>query len=257
MIQEAIRQELIKLKDLTNKEKLKSFVFFNVSEEGEAKIRDIVSVEFKEVENLLKNQRKEEVEHLLKQMDWVGDNYRNLLERYGNTNLSHDIYGWADDAYSGEYNRLTSMPTPLKTLTDVLDLRILNLNKFFEDKKQFDTMNDTMDFVNLWRYHHDEDFKKYYKRTEEEILYDNLRNSVYGIYSVKYLYCHGIELKNELYDFEDLFRNIFKWDHLHWSVFCLSMSQSDFENKAGEFLQAELYYNRSLIDVASSELINI
>ncbi|MDR0683221.1 MAG: hypothetical protein LBG15_15485 [Dysgonamonadaceae bacterium] len=254
MIQEAIRQELIKLKNLTNTEKLKSFVFFNVSDENEVKIREIVSEEFKEIEDVLKNQRKEEIEHLLKQMDWVGDNYRNLLERYGDINLSHDIYGWANDAYSGEYNRLTSMPTSLKALTDVLDLRIFNLNKFFEDKKQFDMMNDTMNFANLWRYHHDENFKKYYKRTEEEILYDNLRDSVYGIYSVKYLYCHGIDLKHGLYDFEDLFRNIFKWDHLRWSVFCLDMSKSDFENQTGEFLQTELYHNRLLIDVSGIKL---
>jgi glutamyl-tRNA reductase len=127
MIREAIRQELIKLKNLTTKEKLKSFVFLNVSEEKEMEIREIVSEEFKAVEDSLKNQRKDEIRELLKQADWVNDKYFELLDRYDNTPVKREIFEWADDAYKHEYERLLSTPTSLNNITSELNLQIVNI----------------------------------------------------------------------------------------------------------------------------------
>lgn len=131
-------------------------------------------------------------------------------------------------------------------MAENLELRIIHLDEYFESQKLFDKMNDTMDFTNLIRCQHDENFRKNYKPTEEEIKYEKLRHNIYTY--PNYVYCYGIKLKTESYDFEDLFRNIFKWDHLYWSVFCLSMSKADFESQATEFLKTELYYNRTLLD---------
>ena len=107
-------------------------------------------------------------------------------------------------------------------------------------------MNDTMDFTNLKRCQSDKKFKKNYILTEEEIKYENLWHDIYTY--PNYVYCDGIKLNTESYNFEDLFRNLFKWDHLYWSVFCLSMSKADFESQASEFLKTELYYNRVSLD---------
>jgi hypothetical protein len=108
-------------------------------------------------------------------------------------------------------------------------------------------LNDTLDFSNLYCYHHDEDFKNHYTRTANEKKYDDLTTSINAINRAKYVYCYNIDLQAYLDDFEKLFRGIFKWDYLYWSVFCLPMSQADFEAQANEFLRTELYYNRSLI----------
>lgn len=257
MIREAIKQELIKLKDFISGEKLKSFVFFNVSEEKEKEIQNVVSEEFKVVEDFLRNQRKDEIRELLKQADWVNDKYFELLDRYEGTSVKQEIFGWADDAYKREYNRLISTPTALNSITSELNLQIVNIVQFFEDKKQLDALNDTLDFGNLFCYHYDEDFSKRYIRTADEKRYDDLTASTHAVHSAKYVYCNNIDLQAYLDDFEKLFSGIFKWDYIYWSVFCLPVSQADFEAKASAFLRTELYYNRSLIDVENDKSVNI
>lgn len=246
MIEQIISQELKKLADFSNTEKLKSFVFFNAPEDSELKLRNIVLNQFREIENTIKNQRQEEIKQLLKQTDWVIEKYVDLGGRYHNTNVESDIYRWGENAYQLEYNRLTSQPTKLKKVAEELELRVIHLGQHFEDINLFGVMNDTMDFTNLRRCQHDENFRKDYKFTEEEIKYEELRRNT--CIHPHYVYCYGIKLKTESYNFEDLFRNLFKWDHLYWSVFCLNMSKSIFEEQASEFLQTELYHNRILLD---------
>lgn len=246
MIKQIIKQELEKLYDLTNNEKLKSFVFFNTTEDTELKLKDIILEQFQEIENTITNQRQEEIKHLLKQTDWVIEKYVELGGKYHNTNVESDINRWGEDAYQLEYNRLISQPTKLKKVAEKLELRIIHLDEYFESKRLFDIMNDTMDFTNLIRCQYDENFRKAYKFTEEETKYEKLRHDI--DYYPNYVYCYGIKLKTDSYDFENLFRNIFKWDYLYWSVFCLSMSKADFECQASEFLKTELYYNRVLLD---------
>lgn len=246
MIKQIIKQELEKLYDFTNNEKLKSFVFFNTTEDTELKLRDIILEQFQEIENTIKNQRQEEIKQLLKQTDWVIEKYTDLGSKYHNTSVESDIYKWGEDAYQLEYNRLISQPTKLEKVAEKLELRVIHLDEYFESRKQFDNMNDTMDFTNLKRCQSDKKFKENYILTEEEIKYENLWHDIY-IYP-NYVYCYGIKLNTESYNFEDLFRNLFKWDHLYWSVFCLSMSKADFESQASEFLKTELYYNRMLLD---------
>lgn len=246
MIKQLIKQELEKLNDFTNNEKLKSFVFFNTTKDTEIKLKDVVLEQFQEIENTIKNQRQEEIKQLLKQTDWVIEKYTDLGSKYHNTSVESDIYKWGEDAYQLEYNRLISQPTKLEKVVEKLELRVIHLDEYFESQKLFDIMNDTMDFTNLIRCQHDENFRKGYKFTEEEIKYEKLRHDIYTY--PNYVYCYGIKLKTESYDFEDLFRNIFKWDYLYWSVFCLSMSKADFESQATEFLKTELYYNRVLLD---------
>lgn len=253
MLRTIIKQELEKLSNLTNIESPQSFVFFNSDNEVELKIRKVIIDEFNKVKTCLNEQRNSEIKQLLEKLSWVNEKYSDLLDRYSNFSIKQDICKWANDAQEHEYNFIISQPTKLKEKTDNLNLRQLHLTQYFQSIKEFHEMNDTMDFTNLLRCQEDESFKKYYKYTDKETKYEELRHNIYN-YS-KYLYCYGIELQTELYNFETLFYSIFKWDSLYWSVFNLSMSKTDFENQAGDFLKTELYYNRILIDAKDFQVI--
>lgn len=249
MIREKIKYELEKLSDFDKKERLKSFVFFNVSDKKELEIRETISEEFTRIEEYLKGQRSEECSELLKQIDWVDEKYFNLMDRYENTTAIYDIHEWAGDAYKHEYERVMSIPAQLSKVTTDLYLRPIAITQFFKDKKQLDILNKTLDFRNLYLYHHDQYFAQRYTRTDEEKKYDDLNASINSTNRAKYIYCYNIDMKANLDDFEKLFSGIFKWNYLYWSVFCLSTSQSEFESITSEFLKTELYYNRLLIDV--------
>lgn len=254
MIRELIINEFTKLSalpDLYNiphNKKVKSFVFFNVSKEQELKIKDIVASEFSLIENSLKALRNKEIGEMLENENWVNEKYSDLIERYNGTSVQQEAFHWANEARKVEYERVLSTHTILKGITSNLHLICIDLVNFFEDIKQFDLLNRTLDFRNLYQYHHDEDFKNIYLRTEKERLYDELNDKLCAIYRAKYILCYNIDINN-IDAFEDLFRSHFKWDYLYWSVFCLPMSQNEFENIASNFLKTELYYNRQLVDI--------
>mgnify|MGYP001105829673 CR=1 FL=1 len=254
MIRESIKNELSKLSEVANpsniphNKQIKSFVFFNVSEEKETEIKEIATSEFLIIEEALKAQRKDEIREMLKGIDWINEKYFTLIDRYEGTEVQRDVYQWADDAHKHEYERIVAISTRLKDITTDLSLRDINLTQFFEDKRELDVLNDTLDFGNLYRYHHDDDFRRYYTPTDKERKYDELNENIHAANKAKYIFCHNINLSGGIEKFENLFKSIFKWDYLYWSVFCLSISQQKFESIASEFLQTELYYNRLLID---------
>lgn len=253
MIRKIIKQELEKINDLRNSAKPISFVFFNSDNDIELKIREVVIEEFDKVKNSLKRERENEIKQLIKEKSFVKVNYSNLLDRYSNTSKRQEILEWKNDAEEHEYNYIISEPTKLKEKADNIDLRLLHLTQHYESIKKFEKMNENMDFTNLKRYSEDKDFKKYYKLTDEEAEYENLRHST-NIYE-QYLYCYGIDLHSELYNFDSLFHNLFKWDKFNWSVFNLNISKADFEKQASEFLKTELYDNRKLVDAKNNQFI--
>lgn len=253
MIRQKIKAELNKFLEITNPSKIphdkqvKSFVLFNVSKEKEAEIKEIVASEFLLIEKPLKSQRQIEIQEMLKGIDWVNKKYSDLILRYEGTEVQSDIFQWADEAYKNEYERVIDISTRLKNLTSNLSLQDVNLRQFIEDKEQLKMLNETLDFVNLYRYHHDDDFRRYYTRTADEQKYDALDKNIHAINTAKYMYCYNIDLLTDMDQFEHLFKSICKWDHLYWSVFCLSVSQQEFESMASDFLKTELYYNRTLV----------
>lgn len=254
MIRQKIKAELNKFLEITNPSKIphdkqvKSFVLFNVSKEKETEIKEIVASEFSLIEKPLKSQRQIEIQEMLIGIDWVNEKYSDLIHRYKGTEVQYDIPKWADDAYKSEYERVVNTSTRLKNLTSDLLLQDINLEQFIEDKEQLKMLNEILNFSNLYRYHHDEDFRRYYTRTSDEQKYDTLNKDIHAINTAKYIFCTGVDLQINMDEFENLFKNICKWDHLYWSVFCLSVSQQEFESMASDFLRTELYYNRLLID---------
>jgi len=258
MIREIIKNELSKFLEITNpsniphNKQVKSFVLFNVSQQKEAEIKEVITSEFLQIEEPLKAQRQDEIQEMLRGIDWINEKYLALIDRYEGTNVQHDIYQWADDAHKHEYERDVATPTQLKDITTDLYLRDINLVQFFEDRRELDGLNETLDFSNLYRCHHDDDFRRYYKPTDSERKYDELNENIHAVNKAKYIFCYNINLLTDIDKFENLFRNIFKWDYLYWSVFCFSVSQQEFENIASDFLKTELYYNRLLIDVNES-----
>ena len=253
MIRKIIKQELEKINDLTNSAKPISFVFFNSDNDIELKIREVVIEEFAKIKNSLKRERENEIKQLIKEKSFVKVNYSNLLGRYSNTSKRQEIIEWKNDAEEHEYNYIISEQTKLKEKADNIDLRLLHLTQHYENINKLEKMNENMDLSNLRRYSEDKIFKKYYKLTDEEAEYENLRHST-NIYE-KYLYCYGIGLHSELYNFESLFRNLFKWDRFNWTVFNINISKADFEKQASDFLKTELYYNRKLFDAKINQFI--
>ena len=235
--------------NIPHNKQVKSFVFFNATKEKEQKIKEIITSEFSLIESELKALREKEIKEILKSIDWVNEKYSDLIDRYNGTTVQQDIFQWADVAYKHEYERILGTPTRLKVVTDNLYLQDINLIQFFENKKDLDLLNDTLNFHNLYRYHHDKDFQKHYTPTDDERKYDELNEKIHATQKAKYIYCYNINISTEVDMFESLFKNVFKWDHLYWSVFCLPISQVEFENIASDFLKTELYYNRHLIDV--------
>ncbi len=258
MIRESIKNELRKFSEVANpsniphNKQVKSFVFFNVSDEKEVEIKEIATSEFSLIEEPLKAQRKDEIREMLKGIDWINEKYFALIDRYEGTDVQRDIYQWADEAHKHEYERIIATSTRLKDITTDLSLKDINFTQFFEDKRELDVLNDTLDFGNLYRYHHDDDFRRHYIPTDDERKYDELNENIHAVNKAKYIFCYNINLPSDIEKFENLFRNIFKWDYLYWSVFCISISQQEFESMASDFLKTELYYNRLLIDVNES-----
>lgn len=243
-MKEKILNELHKFKDLKNKEKIKSFVIFNLPSEKSYELNTLIRTEFLIIKEHLEKERKQELLKMIKKLDWIENKYSDLYHRYENTPVSRDILKWESEVYNDNYELVSQTQTPLKKLIDSFNFENIDFEEYNVNELLFDKMNSEMDFYNLKRYNSDKEFAKNYHPTESETKYMELMDYFQRCSFPKFIYCYNKEYQT---DFEEWFRRGFKWDSLKWSVFGFDISQPEFESKASEYVLEEMYYNREII----------
>lgn len=193
---------------LKNKEKIKSFVIFNLPSEKSYELNTLIRTEFLIIKEHLEKERKQELLKMIKKLDWIENKYSDLYHRYENTPVSRDILKWEYEVYNDNYELVSQTQTPLKKLIDSFNFENIDFEEYNVNELLFDKMNSEMGFYNLKRYNSDKEYQT---------------------------------------DFEEWFRRGFKWDSLKWSVFGFDISQPEFESKASEYVLEEMYYNREII----------
>mgnify|MGYP001478970434 CR=1 FL=1 len=193
---------------LKNKEKIKSFVIFNLPSEKSYELNTLIRTEFLIIKEHLEKERKQELLKMIKKLDWIENKYSDLYNRYENTPVSRDILKWESEVYNDNYELVSQTQTPLKKLIDSFNFENIDFEEYNVNELLFDKMNSEMGFYNLKRYNSDKEYQT---------------------------------------DFEEWFRRGFKWDSLKWSVFGFDISQPEFESKASEYVLEEMYYNREII----------
>ncbi|CAM1345097.1 hypothetical protein [Tenacibaculum amylolyticum] len=245
-----ILNEVKKFIDYKSVQKVQSFVIFDLSEKDNSVLKHSLFNEFQELHNYFSKEREKELGQMLKKIDWVYEKYSNLADRYEGKPVLNEILEWENEVHKHEYDKIASEETKLKYLDKNFILENIDFNKFYENEKVFDKLNDKIDFYNLQRCNYDEEFARHYKLTEDELKYRKLQDYFYKKSSPKYVYCY-----NEKYSgfFDDWFRAGFKWNRLKWSVFAFEISQKEFEEKASKFVKEEMYLNRTVINNATQQ----
>lgn len=242
-----IIQELRKFENYQDKQKIKSFVIFNISSKESLDIQVLLKTEFEKLHKTFETLREQELSQKLKKLDWISEKYSKLAQRYEGKPVLGEIYEWENDVHKHEYDMIVSTETELKSLTENFCLEVYDFNEFKINEVRFNQLNDTMDFSNLMRCDFDDNYAKYYKLNDKELEYRDLQDYFSKKRFPKYLFCHNEAYQNE---FDNLFKSSFKWDRLKWSVFTFSFSQDQFERSANDFVIQEMYYNRKIINNA-------
>lgn len=239
-----ILKELRKFNDFKTIQRVKSFVIFGLSVEKKGELFKSIDKEFSLIYKKINSQRNDELSEMLKEISWISNKYSDLLNRYENKEVVGDILEWENDAYTTSYNQIIDRKTTLKELVDKFHFEDVNLIEFEQNEVVFNKMNEEMDFSNLLRYNHDKGFAKYYKLTDKEKQYMDLKKYLIKKRHPQYIFCYNAKYNS---DFDTLFKNRFKWDWLKWSIFAFEISQHDFDSQASDFVRQEIYYNREVI----------
>ncbi len=100
---------------LKNKEKIKSFVIFNLPSEKSYELNTLIRTEFLIIKEHLEKERKQELLKMIKKLDWIENKYSDLYHRYENTPVSRDILKWESEVYNDNYELCAIIEKPCFT----------------------------------------------------------------------------------------------------------------------------------------------
>lgn len=240
-IEEIIISELEKITDLTNEQKIKSFILFNIKETDKVDLFNSIKTKLDEIQLALNKRIENEKNNLFQQKKPRLEKYQKLVERYKNLpdiEYPKEIYY---DTLQEISKEISEYQTEGQYLKKVFNFNELNLSQYKKKRKRFKELNINIDFTNLRLYNTPEYL--HYKLTEKEKEYEEL-DMYFKSYRNNSLIMFSENFEPEI---NNMLNSEFSIQYLQWYFLVFGCSKAEFDEKLNERVKYWMYSNNTII----------
>ena len=239
-----ILEEIRKIPNLIEGERIKSFLIFNLNQIDKNELYNSISQEFTIIHDKLHELRKKEILEIYNSQKPYFENYVELEERYKNSERLEYVKQLHAELRLENSKMLSKLSTHSSELKKMYQFKELNIQEYLIKEKRFDYLNENLDFSNLINVSRNNLYISQYKLTQEEQEYEELRGYFgnYKYHESLVTYCEKYEAR-----FDELLNSTYCPKNLNWFFLTFKISKSEFDNLFSEKTKYWTYNNDNTI----------
>jgi len=243
-MKEEILIELRKIPTLLEKENIKSFVIFNLNESDKQDLFDSIRFEFINIQKGLDKIIEKEKSKLYSSHSPNFEKYTEIEKRYENSDRLEYVKKLHFEVKNDTIEMISKVDTHGSRLNKLYNFDELYLFEYFKKEKLFSFLSDSMDFTNLINVNKKNPYYLYYRLTDEEKEYEELKEYFLRCHHKGSLVTYFGEYNDNL---DRLLNSRLDIKYLNWSFLGFNMSQEEFDNKSSRRTKEFLYSRNTVI----------